>query len=83
MVPSCSLAVVLFDIVTGGIVGVDLFTRWMFAPEFVIANVQVLGDLVGVLTLLIKLILGVLILIVSIIDPNRHFHPFLLPPSLF
>ena len=34
-----SLAVMLFDIVTGGIVGVAFFSRWIFAPESSIANV--------------------------------------------
>ena len=65
-----------FEILTRAIVGVYLFAICMFAPESAIVSLYLLGKLGGVPILLIKLILGVLILILFSIAPNRHSHPF-------
>ena len=78
-----SLVVMLFGIMTGSIFGVASFSRWMFAPDSVIADVKFLGELGGGPNFFIKLILGVLILILFILAPNRHPHLFSLPPGLF
>ena len=72
-----------FEIITGSIVGMAWLARCIFAPESEIASVYLLVELGGIPTLLIKLILGVLILILFIIAPNRNSHPFSMPPSLF
>ena len=61
MLPCGILVVVLFDTMNGYIVGVDSFDRCMFAPESAISSVYFLGELGGVLILLVKLILVVLI----------------------
>ena len=55
----------------------------MFEPKSEIAGVYFLGELGGVTILIIKLILGVPILNLLIIFPNRHTYPFSIPPSLF
>ena len=73
----------LFGIMIGSIVGVASFSRWIFAPDSLIADVKFLGELGGGPIFFIKLILGVPILILFILAPNRHLHPFSLPPSLF
>ena len=83
VLPSGSLQVMFFDIITGDIVCVASFAICMFAPESVIVGVYFLGELGGVPVLLIKLILVVPILILFVIYPNRHLHPFFLPPSPF
>ena len=83
MLPSVRLAGVSFDVVTGVIVGAACLDGCMFAPESEISSVYLLGKLGGLKILFIKLILGVLILILLFIAPNRHLHPFSLPPSLF
>ena len=83
VLPSGSLSVISFDIITGGIVCVVLFSRWIFAPESMIVGVYFLGELGGFLILLIKIILVLIILILFIISPNRHLHPFSLTPSPF
>ena len=41
------LAVMLFEIMTGVIVGVALFDRWIFIPESAIANVYFVENYVG------------------------------------
>ena len=48
VIPSGSLAVMSFDIMTGAIVDVDWFSRWMLVPEYEIASVYFLGELGGV-----------------------------------
>ena len=83
VLPYGSLAVMLFGTIMGEIVGVASFYRWMFAPESLIACGYSLGELVGVLILLIKIILRVLILILFLITPKHHSQPFPLTPSLF
>ena len=72
-----------FDSTTGGIVVVAWLDICMIEPNSKIASVYFLGELGGVPILLIKLILGLLRLILFIIAPNRHFHPFLMPPKCF
>ena len=74
VLPSGSLAVILFDIITGFIV---------VAHESTIDSMLLLVKLGEVLIQFIKLILGLLISIIFIATPNRHSHPFSLPPSLF
>ena len=83
VLPSDSLDVMPFKIMTGDIVGVAWLYICMFTHESEIDSVCLLGELVGVSILLIKLILGLLILILFIIAPNRHLHPFSMPPILF
>ena len=61
VLPYASLSVMFFDIITGSVVCVVWLDRCKFAPEYAIASVYLLGELVGVPILLIKLILGVLI----------------------
>ena len=82
VIPSGSLAVVLFYNMPGDIIDVASFSGWIFAPESAISSVYFLGELGGVPIILIKLILGVLILILFIVSPNRNSHPFSLPPSI-
>ena len=62
LIPSGSLTTTFFDIMTGSIVGVNSFYRWMFAPKYKMDSVYFIGELGGVPILLTKLILGVLIL---------------------
>ena len=81
--PSRSLSVILFDIITGAIVVVAYFDRCTFAPEYEIDIILLLGELDGVSIQFIKLILGLRISILLISAPNRHLHPFSIPPSLF
>ena len=83
VLPSSILDVMLFEIVTGGIVAVAFFARWIFEPDSEISNVQFVGELGGVLILLIKLILGDLILILSIISPKPHSQIFSITPRIF
>ena len=73
----------LFNIITGVIVGVYSFSKWMFSPEPVIASVYFLGELGGILILLIKLVLGLILLILFNLAHNRHLHPFSLPQDFF
>ena len=61
VIPSGSLAVLSFDIITGGTVVVACFSRCIFAPESVVASIFLLGLLCGVLIQFIKLILGLLV----------------------
>ena len=63
----------------GDIVVVACFARCIFAPEFAIPSVFLLGDFGGVPIKFIKLVFVLLILILLIISPNLHSHPFLLP----
>ena len=83
VIPSGTLAVVLFEIMTGVIVGIALFDRWIFTPESAIYNVYFVAELGGVLILFIKIFLGDILLIIYIINPNHHSRPFKLPPSVF
>ena len=55
----------------------------MFAPKYSIASVYFLGELGGFPMLLITLILGVLILMLLIISPNFHLHPFFISPKYY
>ena len=63
VLPSGSLAVMSFGIMTGAIVYVGFLARCMFAPESEIYIICLLGELDGVLILLITISLGVLILV--------------------
>ena len=83
MIPPGSLVVISFDIIAGAILVVALFNRCIFAPESAIASILLLGVLYGLSIKFIKLILGLLIPILFISAPNRHLHPFSIPPSLF
>ena len=83
VIPSISLAVISFDIITGAIVVVACFARCIFAPNYAIASMFLLGRLGGVLIKCIKLILGLLIKILFIVNPNHNSYPFLILPSLF
>ena len=66
---------------TGVIVVETCLDRCIFTPESAMASMCLLVELGGVPILLIKPSLGVLVLILVIIAPNRHLHPFSLPPS--
>ena len=72
-----------FSIITGAIVGVDCFSRCIFAPEYLIADTLLQFGLGGLLIKYIKLILGLLISILLNITPNCHSQPFSLFPILF
>ena len=61
VLPSVSLAIISFEIITGAIVVVTCFARCIFASESVIASVLLLGEFCGVLIKCIKLILGLII----------------------
>ena len=82
LLPSGSLSVISFDIFTWAIVVVAYFDRCIFAPEAEIYILSLLGELGGVSIQFIKIILWLLISILLIIAPNRHSHPFSIPPSL-
>ena len=71
------------DIMTGAIIGVACLDRCMGVTGSEIASLYLLGEVGGVPILFIKLILGLLILILFIISPNHHSHPFSLTPILF
>ena len=83
VLPSGSLSVMFFEIITGDIVCVASFSRLMFARESMVVGVYFLGELGEVPILLIKLSLGLLVLILFIISPNPHLNPFSIPPSCF
>ena len=83
VLPSGSLAVISFASITGAIVVVDCFDRYILSPESVIDIMLSLGGLSGVSIQFIKLILGLLISFLFIAAPNHHLHPFYLLPSLF
>ena len=83
VIPSGSLDFISFSIITGAIVGVACFARYIFAPESDIASMLLLVGLGGASILFIKLILGLLISILLTIAPNRHSQPFSLPPIIF
>ena len=57
VLPSVSHNINSFDMMTMGIIGVDLFDRCMFAPDYEFAGVYFIVELGGVPILLIKLIL--------------------------
>ena len=61
VLPSGSLTVISFEIMTGAIVVVACFSRCIFAPESASANVFLLGELGGVPIQFVKLNLGLLI----------------------
>ena len=48
LIPSDSLTVILFDVITGAIVVVAYFTRCVFAPDYDITSMLLLGGLGGV-----------------------------------
>ena len=58
------------------IVVLACFRRFIFAPESTIFNVFLIGEFGGVLIQFIKLTMGLLILILLIVAPNRHLRPF-------
>ena len=76
LLPYGTLAVMLFLIITGAIVVVACFARFIFAPVSAIASVFILGELGGFPIQFIKLVLGLLIEILLIIAPNCHSHHF-------
>ena len=61
VLPYGILDVISFDIITVAIVVVACLTRCIFAPEYSITSMLLLGDFCGVLIQLIKLSLGLLI----------------------
>ena len=67
---------------TGVIVVETCLARCIFTPESAMASMCLLVELGGVPILLIKPSLGVLVLILVIIAPNRHLHTFSMPPSI-
>ena len=69
VLPSGSLSVMLFEIMTGAIVVVACFSRCIFVTESTFASVFLLGQFGGVSINFIKLILGLLISILLIIAP--------------
>ena len=69
--------------ITGAIVLVACFASCIFEPAYIIDSMLLIGEFGGVLIQFIKLILELLISILLIIAPNRHSHPFSLPPSIF
>ena len=81
VLPYGILAVVSFDIMAEVIVVVDCLDRCIFAPRSEISIKYLLVESGGVPILLIKIILGLLILILFIIAPNRHLRPFFPPLS--
>ena len=83
VIKSGSLALISLSIITGAIVGVSCLDMFIFAPESVIASMLVLVGLGGVSIQFTKLILGLLILILLSIAPNRYSHPFSLTPIPF
>ena len=83
VIPHGILDIMYFDIMTRVIVGVACLDRCMIALEYKITGVYLLGEVGGVPIILIKLILGVINLILFIIAPKCHSHPFSLPPSNF
>ena len=83
VIPFGSLAVMSLDIISGVIVVVDSVAGCIFTPESAISSVFLPGEFGGVLIQFIKLILGLLLLMLLIISPNRHLHPLSLPPSCF
>ena len=83
MLPSDSLAVISFDIITGAIVVVACFHGCIFAPESAIDRILLLGYFGGSPIQFVKLILGLLISILLIIAPNCHPHPLMILPSIF
>ena len=58
VIPSGSIYVITFGIITRAIVVVDCFARCIFAPEFTIDDVLLPGEFCGVHIQFIKLILG-------------------------
>ena len=77
MIPLCShLGFLLPCHFNGAVVVVDWFSKCIFASESDIARVFLLGEFGGLPIQFIKLILGLIISILSIIAPNHHLHPF-------
>ena len=83
VIPSVSLSVMSFDTKTGVIVVFLVLYICIFAYEYEIDSVCLLGELSGVPILFIKLSLGVILLISFIIAPTCHYHPFSLHPIIF
>ena len=83
VLPSNSLALISFYIITGSNVVVACFYRCIFAPDSVISSMLLLEEFGGIPVQLIKLILGLLNSVLSNIALNHHSHPFSLPPSIF
>ena len=69
VIPSGILAVMSFEMMTGDIVVVDCFARCIFAPEYTIASLFLLGEFGWVPIKFIKLILELLISILLMIAP--------------
>ena len=82
VLPSGIICIISFGIITGSIVVTACFDRYIFAPESEISIMLLPGELGGVPIQLIKIILGLLISILFIINLNPHLPPFLLLPSL-
>ena len=83
VLPSGSLDVVSFEIITGYIAVVACFSRYIFAPESAIYSMFLLEEFGGVPIHFIKLFLGLLISILLVITPTCHSHPFSILPGRF
>ena len=68
---------------TASIVVVPSFARFILAPDSEIDRVLLLGEFGGVPVIMITLSLGLLILVLIVISPNRHLQTFSFPPSSF
>ena len=79
---SGSLAVISFVIIIEAILLVACFSRCIFTPESAVAIMLLLIGLFGASIQFIKLFLGLIISILFNVAPNRHLHPFSLPPSI-
>ena len=83
LLPYGILAVVLFGIITESVVVVACFDRCIFAPWSSISGMFLLLGLGGLSIKYIKLILGLLILILLIVSPNRNLYLLSLLSSCF
>ena len=83
VLPSGNLDFISLSITTGAIVGVACLARCILSPEYAIDIMLVLVGLGEVSIWFIKIVLGLPILLLLTIYPNRHSQPFLLPPSRF
>ena len=83
VLPPGRIAIILFDIITGAIVGVIFFAKCTFAPESAIYRMLLLGVLGGVSIKFIKLILVLPISVLLIAACKCRSHPFSLTTSIF
>ena len=81
--PSGSLAVMLFEIMTGAVFVVGCLARCILAPESMIDSVCLIREFGGIQILPIKLGLGVLILFDSLFPIAIICIPFHLPQMFY